>query len=120
MQGPLRVSIMLDLTGTERVDQRLQIESLIEVILVSKERHNYIRCLLRMVERNPGEQVVDNVIVNDFVEEVASDKAESSIDRAKCAFDKGPGLLIIVWDGGVSVMQVGDGDCLRKVRILRL
>lgn len=111
---------MLDLASTECVDQRLQIESLVETILVSKERDNCVRCLLRMVERNPGEQVVNNVIVDDFVEEVASDKAKSSIDRAKGAFDKGPGLLIIVWDGGVSMMQVGDGDWLRKVRISRL
>ena len=56
------------------------------------------------------EQVVDDVLVNDAVEEVAADEAKVAVDGGEGALDVGPALGVKVGDVGVVVVEVGDGD----------
>lgn len=59
---------------------------------------------------NIREQVVDDVLVNDAVEEVAADEAKVAVDGGEGALDVGPALGVKVGDVGVVVVEVGDGD----------
>lgn len=54
--------------------------------------------------------MVDDVLVNDAVEEVAADKAKVAVDGGEGALDVGPALGIKVGDVGVVVVEVGDSD----------
>lgn len=54
--------------------------------------------------------MVDDVLVNDAVEEVAADKAKVAVDGGEGALDVGPALSIKVGDVGVVVVEVGDSD----------
>lgn len=60
--------------------------------------------------RNIREQVVDNVVLDDAVEEVASDKTEFSVDRGQSTFDKCPAAGVKVRHLDVGVVQIRDGD----------
>jgi uncharacterized membrane-anchored protein len=61
-----------------------------------------------VVEGDFGEQVVNDVVVNDFVEEVASDEAESTVDGTKGTLDEGPSVLIVMRNVRVGVVKVGN------------
>jgi hypothetical protein len=56
------------------------------------------------------EEVVDHVVLNDAVEEVAADEAKLAVDGGQSSLDKGPVLGIIVRHIDVGVVQVGDGN----------
>lgn len=109
MQLTLGIRIGLDLAGTEGIGQGLEVHALIEVVLISKERSHGVGSLLSVVERNLGEKVVDDMVVNDLVEQVASNPAEAAVDSAKSTLDESPCVLIIVRHIGVGVVQVSDG-----------
>ena len=70
-----------------------------------------------MVERDPGKQVMDDMVVDNLVEEMAADEAESAVHRAQSAFNEGPCFFIIMRYGGVGVMQVSDSDYFKIVKI---
>lgn len=63
-----------------------------------------------MIEWNLGEQVMNDMIINDLVEEVASNEAESSVNSTKGTLDKGPRILIVMRDIRMSVVQIGNGN----------
>lgn len=50
------------------------------------------------------------MVLNDAVEQVASNKAKLSVDSGQGALDKGPVLGRIVRHLHVSVVEIGDGD----------
>ena len=68
--------------------------------------------LLLLVEGDAGEEVVDDVGVDDAVEQVAADPAEVAVDGGQGTFDIGPALGVVVVDLGVVVVEVRDGDCI--------
>lgn len=59
---------------------------------------------------NVREQVVNNVVLNDAVEEVAADETKLAVNGGNGALDKGPVLSIIVRHILVGVVEVGDCD----------
>jgi hypothetical protein len=54
--------------------------------------------------------VVNNVVLNDAVEEVAADETKLAVNGGNGALDKGPVLSIIVRHILVGVVEVGDCD----------
>lgn len=54
--------------------------------------------------------MVDDVVLNDAVEEVAANKAKLSVHSRKSALDKCPVLCLIVRHLHVGVVQVSDGN----------
>jgi hypothetical protein len=56
------------------------------------------------------EKVVNNVVLNNAVEEVAADKAKLAVNSGQSTLDKGPVLGIIVRHLHVSVVKVSDGN----------
>lgn len=63
--------------------------------------------------------MVDDVVLDDVVEEVAADEAKVTVDGGQGALDKGPALGVKVGDVGVGVVQVGDGDCQRPLALVQ-
>lgn len=59
---------------------------------------------------NVREQVVNNVVLNDAVEQVAANETEFSVHGCEGALDKGPALSLIVRHLHVGVVQVSDGN----------
>jgi hypothetical protein len=54
---------------------------------------------------------VNNVVLNDTVEDVAADKAKVTVNGGGSALDEGPLISLVVLGLGVSVVEVGDGNC---------
>lgn len=90
VKGTLGIRITDNLAGSKGGGKVLEEGSLFNAIAVAKEGDNGIGSLLRVVERNLGEQVVNDVVVDNLVEEVTSNEAESSVDGAKGSLDEGP------------------------------
>lgn len=78
---------------------------------VAQQRTDSGGCLLLLVEGNAGEEMVDNVGVDDVVEEVAANPAEVTVHSGKSALDVCPALGVVVVNLGVVVVEIGDGDC---------
>lgn len=55
--------------------------------------------------------MVQDVRLDDAVEDVAADEAELAVDGGGGAAGEVPGLAGVVGQGGVGVLEVGDGDC---------
>ena len=104
MQLSIRVRVVNNLAGAEGINQRLQVHALFKAVLIAQVRNNGVGCLLTVVKRNPGEEMVNDMVVNNLVEEMASDETKSSVDGAKRTLDEGPCILIIVRDIRVSVV----------------
>jgi hypothetical protein len=54
--------------------------------------------------------MVNNVMLNNAVEQVAANEAELSVDGGQSTLDKGPVLGVIVRHLHVGVVQISDGD----------
>lgn len=63
-----------------------------------------------VVEGDGADVVVEDVSLDDAVEEVATDEAEFAVDGGGGAADVVPGRRLVVGEGGVGVLEVGDGD----------
>lgn len=110
MQNSVRVDIGNNLAGVESINQRLEVHFLLKMVLVSQVGDNRVGGLLGVVEGDLGEQVVHNVVVDNLVEEVATNEAKAAVDGGERALDEGPCLSIVVRHRRVSVVQVGDGN----------
>ena len=55
--------------------------------------------------------MVQDVGLDDAVEEVAADEAEVAVDGGGGAADVVPAAGLVVGEGGVGVLEVGDCDC---------
>lgn len=110
VQNTVRVDIGDNLAGGKGVDQRLEEQALVKMVLVSEVGDDGIGGLLSVVEGNLGEQVVNNVVVDDLVEEVTTNEAEAAVNGRERTLDEGPCIRIVVGHGGVSVVQVGNGN----------
>jgi hypothetical protein len=54
---------------------------------------------------------MDDVVVNDVVEQMATDKAAVTVDRGQGALHKGPAVGLEMRDIRVRVVQVRDSNC---------
>lgn len=69
-----------------------------------------VRCLVGVIEWDRGDVVVQDMGFYDAVEDVATDKAELTIDRSSSTTSEVPGFTGVVGKGGIGVLEVGDGD----------
>ena len=67
--------------------------------------------LVGVVEGNGGDVVVEDVGLDDAVEDLAADEAELAVNGCGGTTGEVPGLAGVVGEGGVGVLEVGDGDC---------
>jgi predicted sugar kinase len=81
------------------------------VVVFTQHRLDSLGGLLGFVERNATEKVVNNVVINDFVEEVATDKASCAVDSSQGSFGVGPGLGGVVRNVRVGVLKVCNSNC---------
>lgn len=110
MQDTFGIGVGDNLAGGEGASKVLQEWALLDAITVSKEGDNGVGRFLGVVERNLREQVVNDVVINDLVEEMASNETKSSVNSAQGTLDEGPGILIVMRNIRVSVVQVCDGN----------
>jgi hypothetical protein len=68
--------------------------------------------LVGVVEGDGRDVVVENVGLDDAVEEAAADETELTVDSSSGTASVGPGLSVVVRKGRVSVLKVGDGNCI--------
>lgn len=73
--------------------------------------------LIGVVEGDVADIVVQDVGLNDTVEDVAADETEVTIDGGSGATGEVPDLGLVVGEGGVSVLEEGNGDYM-NVRML--
>lgn len=66
--------------------------------------------LISVVEGNGGDVVVKNMGLDNAVEKSASDESEFTVNGGSSATSVGPGLSIVVRQGGVGVLQEGNGN----------
>jgi hypothetical protein len=66
--------------------------------------------LIGVVEGDVADIVVQNVGLDDTVEDVATDETEVTIDGGGGSTGEVPDLGLVVGEGGVSVLEEGNGD----------
>lgn len=66
--------------------------------------------LIGVVEGDGADIVVENVGLDDTVEDVTADEAEVTVDGGSGTTGKVPDIRLVVGEGGVGVLEVGDGD----------
>ena len=69
------------------------------------------RGLGSVVEGDCGDEVVAYVRADDVVEEVRVDEAEVAVDGGGGAAGEVPGVVVVVGEAAVGVLEEGDGDC---------
>ena len=57
------------------------------------------------------EHVVDNVVFNDAVENVAADESEVTVNSGCCTLEESPLVCFVVGSILVSVVEIGNGNC---------
>lgn len=89
-------------------------EALILLLVVVFTEHGLdgLGGLLRMVEGNAAEEMVDHMVVNDLVEEVTANEASCAVNCSEGSFGVSPGFCGVVSNLGVSVLKVCDGNCV--------
>lgn len=68
------------------------------------------RGLISVVEGNGGDVVVENMGLDDAMEESTSDEAKLAVNSSSSSTSVGPGLCVVVRQGGVGVLQEGNGN----------
>lgn len=66
--------------------------------------------LVGVVEGDVADVVVQNVGLDDTVEDVAADEAEVAVNGGSGATGEVPNLGLVVGEGGIGVLEEGDGD----------
>lgn len=84
---------------------------LLLVVVFTEHRLDGLGSFLGVVERNAAEEVVDNMVVNDFMEEVTTNEAGGAVNCSQCSLGVGPGFRSVVSNLGVGVLKVCDGNC---------
>lgn len=64
-----------------------------------------------IIEWDATEKVVDDVVIDNFMEKVTTNEAGCAVNGSQCALGVGPCLRSVVGNSGVGVLEVGDGDC---------
>lgn len=80
------------------------------VVFFAKQWLDGLSCFLGLVEWNAAEEMVDDVVVNDLVEEMTTNKTDCAVNSGERTLGVGPGLGCVVWDFRVSVLKVRDSD----------
>lgn len=117
MQGAGRRTVLgVDVLQLSEARPELTYEgAVVAVVEVAEDGLDGLGGFLGVVEGDAGEQVVDNVELDDAVEQVLADPAKLAVDGGKGALNKGPVLSIVVRHLDVSVVEVSDGNCVPRL-----
>lgn len=80
-------------------------------VVLAQNLLNGLGGLVRVVEGDGGNEVVSNVGLNDAVKEVTANEAEFTVNSSGGSTNEIPGLRMIMGQGGVGVLEIGDGNC---------
>lgn len=75
--------------------------------------HDFLDCLgslVGVVEGDAGDKVVCDVGFDNPVQEVPPDEAKVPVDGGGGTAGEVPGFGVVVGEGGVGVLEKGDGD----------
>ncbi|KAI9929459.1 hypothetical protein MW887_000931 [Aspergillus wentii] len=75
------------------------------LVYITEKRSRRFRGFLCAVEWDLREQVMDDMVADDLVEEMSTEKACASIDGCESPSSEGPALGSVVRDGGVGVVE---------------
>jgi len=67
-----------------------------------------------MIEWNFGEEMMDDMKVDDFVEKVSANETNTSVDRSHRSLSKRPGFIRQVRYIWVRMVKIGYGHCDEK------
>ena len=76
--------------------------------MLTQDRLDSFRCLVRIVKGNGGDEMVEHVGFHDPVHEVSTNNAELAIDGGGCSASEVPRGGFIMWKGGIGVLEEGD------------
>lgn len=82
----------------------------IGAVVVAHDALDSLGGLIGVVEGDVADVVVQDVGLDDTVEDMATDEAEVTVDGSGGATDEVPHLGLVVGEGRVGVLKVGDGD----------
>lgn len=103
------VALSLDILARSKSSPQVCVErSLLLNVLLAQQRSNSPCSLLSMIEWNPWEHVVNDVVFDDAVEDVAANESEFAVDGRKSTLLESPCTLVIVRSVGVSVVKICD------------
>lgn len=81
------------------------------MVVFTKHRLDGLGSFLCVVKWNAAEEVVDHMVVNDFVEEVTANETGCAVNGGQCSLGVSPSFCGVVSNLGVGVLKVGDGNC---------
>ena len=67
--------------------------------------------LIGVVERDGGDKVVKDVRLYNAVHKGPTDEAEFAVNRCRSATSEVPGSVLVMREGGIGVLKIGDCDC---------
>lgn len=80
-------------------------------VLRAQQGENGLGCFLCVVERDFGEQVVDQMIVDDFVEKVSANETQASVDGSQSTLGVSPSFIRVVWHIWMSMVEICNCNC---------
>lgn len=80
------------------------------MVVFTEHRLDGLGGFLCIVERNAAEEVVDHMVINDFMEEVTANEAGRAVNGSQCSLGVSPGFGSVVSNLGVGVLEVCDGN----------
>jgi len=106
------VDRLLDELARALVLPECQHERRVAIGAVMRAHHlaDGVRGLAGVVEGDGGDEVVAHVRADDVVEEVRVDEAEVAVNGCGGAAREGPGVVVVVGERAVGVLEEGDGD----------
>lgn len=82
----------------------------VRAVVITHDWLDGLGSFISVIEWNSGDKVVKDMSLNDTMEELSSDKSEFTVDGSSSATGKVPSLGVVVGEGGVSVLEEGNGN----------
>ena len=83
-------------------------------VVLAHDGANGLASLVRVVEGNGADVMVEDVCLDNAVEEVAANPAHVAIDGRSGAANEVPLLSLVVGQGRIGVLQESDGNCVNQ------
>lgn len=72
--------------------------------------------LVGVIERDGGDKVVKDVRLYNAMHQGPTDEAEFTVNRCSSAASEIPGCVLVMREGGIGMLKIGDCDCDRGQR----
>lgn len=82
----------------------------VSTVMLAHDLADGVGGLAGVVEWDGGDQVVKDMGANNVVEEMGVDEAEVTVNGGGGSTGKVPGLVVVMWEGSVGVLEEGDGN----------